>query len=357
MRCAPPPSPCRAPNVADAADAARGGHGDDRTPSRRARRAAFLAEARRARARACAAPIGFVERLVAFWSNHFCVSVAKSMAARASAGAFEREAIRPFVLGRFADMLQRRRAASGDADFSRQRAIDRARFARSASAASAASTKTWRAKSSNCIRWASTAATARPTSPNSRASSPAGRFAGREGSLGEPGAFVFNANAHEPGAATLLGRTYVQDGVAQGEAALATSRARRRPPRHIAAQFGARLRRRRSRPRPRRAPGRRFRDTDGDLGALARALIDDDAAWSAPATKIRNPWEIIIAAHRAFDSPVADTGPALSSAQPARHAAVEPERTQWLPRQPRAWASPEGMKTRRRTRRRLRPSA
>jgi uncharacterized protein (DUF1800 family) len=66
----------------------------------------FRAEAAARLARACAAPIGFVERLVAFWSNHFCVSVAKSNIGRACAGAFEREAIRPFVTGRFADMLR-----------------------------------------------------------------------------------------------------------------------------------------------------------------------------------------------------------------------------------------------------------
>ena len=48
----------------------------------------FRAEAAARLARACAAPIGFVERLVAFWSNHFCVSVAKSNIGRACAGAF-----------------------------------------------------------------------------------------------------------------------------------------------------------------------------------------------------------------------------------------------------------------------------
>ena len=52
------------------------------------------------------APIGFVERLVAFWSNHFCISAAKSNIARAAAGSFEREAIRPHVTGHFADMLR-----------------------------------------------------------------------------------------------------------------------------------------------------------------------------------------------------------------------------------------------------------
>jgi Protein of unknown function (DUF1800) len=37
-----------------------------------------------------------------FWSNHFCISADKVVA---MAGAYEREAIRAHVLGRFADML------------------------------------------------------------------------------------------------------------------------------------------------------------------------------------------------------------------------------------------------------------
>ena len=36
-----------------------------------------------------------------FWSNHFCVSLDASV----MAGGYEREAIRPHVLGRFVDML------------------------------------------------------------------------------------------------------------------------------------------------------------------------------------------------------------------------------------------------------------
>jgi uncharacterized protein (DUF1800 family) len=52
------------------------------------------------------AAAGFVERLVAFWSNHFAVSAAKGAFVRVAAGPFEREAIRPHVLGRFKDMLR-----------------------------------------------------------------------------------------------------------------------------------------------------------------------------------------------------------------------------------------------------------
>ena len=44
------------------------------------------------------------ERLVAFWSNHFTVSIQRPIVI-GLAGPFEREAIRPHVTGRFLDML------------------------------------------------------------------------------------------------------------------------------------------------------------------------------------------------------------------------------------------------------------
>ena len=61
----------------------------------------FLNEARARIDAALNAEIGFVERLVWFWSNHFCVNQDKTV----MAGGYEREAIRPHVLGRFSDML------------------------------------------------------------------------------------------------------------------------------------------------------------------------------------------------------------------------------------------------------------
>ena len=66
----------------------------------------FRAEALARIQRAALSECGFVERLVVFWSNHFCISAGKGGLARMWAGSFEREAIRPHVLGRFADMLK-----------------------------------------------------------------------------------------------------------------------------------------------------------------------------------------------------------------------------------------------------------
>src|SRR2546429_137999 len=61
----------------------------------------FFSEAKARFDAAINAEIGFVERLVWFWSNHFCVNADVTV----MAGGYEREAIRPHVLGRFLDML------------------------------------------------------------------------------------------------------------------------------------------------------------------------------------------------------------------------------------------------------------
>src|SRR5579864_61357 len=61
----------------------------------------FLAEAAARFDAARNAEIGFVERWVWFWSNHFCVSADTSV----MAGGYEREAIRPHVLGPFVELL------------------------------------------------------------------------------------------------------------------------------------------------------------------------------------------------------------------------------------------------------------
>jgi len=49
--------------------------------------------------------IGYVERLVMFWSNHFSMNVGKSGAVRGTIGQLERDVIREHVLGNFTDMM------------------------------------------------------------------------------------------------------------------------------------------------------------------------------------------------------------------------------------------------------------
>jgi uncharacterized protein (DUF1800 family) len=85
------------PNVADATAPARPSVGI-------APQQLYLDEAKVRLTSALDAEIGFAERLVWFWSNHFCISADKALV-RPIAGAFEREAIRTHLFGRFADML------------------------------------------------------------------------------------------------------------------------------------------------------------------------------------------------------------------------------------------------------------
>ena len=54
---------------------------------------------------AATTPAPFRERWALFWANHFSVSTVKGEELQATAAAFEREAIRPHVFGRFEDLL------------------------------------------------------------------------------------------------------------------------------------------------------------------------------------------------------------------------------------------------------------
>jgi uncharacterized protein (DUF1800 family) len=292
---------------------------------------AFRADAQARLAEAYAAPIGFVERLVAFWSNHFCVSVAKSAIGRGAAGAFEREAIRPHVLGRFADMLlavERHPAMLNFLD--NQQSIGPNSLAGHNNKSGLNENL---AREILELHTMGVGSGYTQTDVTQLAYILTGwTIVGRDGKLGEPGTFVFNANAHEPTAATLLDRVYMQDGVAQGEAALA----------EIARDFVADA--------PDAGLVQRlaevFRETDGDLAALARALVNDAVAWSAPPTKIRNPWEFTVAAYRAFARTPDDPGPALNSLDLLGMPLWQPGGPNGFSDESTAWSSPEGMKTR-----------
>src|SRR6185436_17251453 len=143
----------------------------------------FRAEALARIQRACIADCGFVERLVVFWSNHFCISANKGGLARMWAGSFEREAIRPHVLGRFADMLKAVEQHPAMLFF-----LDNQQSLGPESRAGV-----YRHRGLNGVY------TQDDVTSLSRVIT-GWTFAGRQGVLGAPGTFVFNANAHEPGA-------------------------------------------------------------------------------------------------------------------------------------------------------------
>src|SRR5258708_32744610 len=66
----------------------------------------YRAEALARLQRAVIADCGFLERLVVFWSNHFCISANKGELARMWAGSFDREAVHPPLLRRVHGLLK-----------------------------------------------------------------------------------------------------------------------------------------------------------------------------------------------------------------------------------------------------------
>ncbi len=305
----------------------------------------YRAEALARIQRAVIADCGFTERLVVFWSNHFCISANKGGLARMWAGSFEREAIRPHVLGRFADMLKAVEQHPAMLFF-----LDNQQ---SLGPESRAGENRKRGLNENLAREIMELHTLgvgggySQDDVTSLARIITGwTYAGRRGQLSAPGTFAFNANAHQPGAQRLLGKTYENTGVAQGEAALADLARHPSTAKFIAAKFARHF----VADDPPPALVARLRDaflaSDGDLKALATALLDSDEAWQAPMTKVRSPYEFLVATGRLLGRVPEDPQRYLGGLNVLGQPLWSPSGPNGFPDSNAAWAAPEGMKLR-----------
>ena len=89
-----------------------------------------------------------------------------------------------------------------------------------------------------------------------------------------------------------------------------------------------------------------FRKTDGDLRALTLALLDSDEAWSAPLTKIRSPYEFLVAGGRLLARVPEDPGFYLNSLNTLGQPLWAPAGPNGFADSNAVWAAPEGMKLR-----------
>jgi uncharacterized protein (DUF1800 family) len=305
----------------------------------------YRAEALARLQRAVIADCGFTERLVAFWSNHFCISANKGELARMWAGSFEREAIRPHVLGRFGDMLKAVEQHPAMLFF-----LDNQQ---SLGPDSRAGQNRKRGLNENLPREIMELHTLGAGGGYSQEDVTSlariitgWTFAGRQGQLGAPGSFAFNANAHQPGPQRLLGKTYENNGVGQGEAALADIARHPSTARFIATKF---VRHFVADDPPSALVARLqdvFRKSDGDLRAMTLALVDSDEAWQAPLTKVRSPYEFLVATGRLLARIPEDPGLYLGGLNQLGQPLWTPAGPNGFPDTNAAWAAPEGMKLR-----------
>src|SRR6266404_1626700 len=163
---------------------------------------------------------------------------------------------------------------------------------------------------------------------------------------GVPGSFVFNANAHQPGAQRLLGKIYQDSGVAQGEEALADIARHPSTAKFITAKFARHFVA--DDPPPALVARLRdvFRKSDGDLGALTSALLNSDEAWQAPLTKLRNPYEFLVATGRLLAQIPEDPARYLGGLNVLGQPLWSPAGPNGFPDSNAAWAAPAGMKLR-----------
>jgi uncharacterized protein (DUF1800 family) len=305
----------------------------------------FRAEALARLQRGIIADCGFAERLVVFWSNHFCISANKGGLARMWAGSFEREAIRPHVLGRFADMLKAVEQHPAMLFF-----LDNQQ---SLGPDSRAGQNRNRGLNENLAREIMELHTLgvgggyTQDDVTSLARIITGwTYAGRQGQLGTPGTFVFNANAHQPGAHAVMGKIYPPNGVAQGEAVLSDIARHPSTAKFIATKFVRHF----VADDPPPALVARLADvfgkSDGDLRALATALLDSDEAWKAPLTKVRSPYEFLVAGGRLLAQIPGDPTRYLNGLNVLGQPLWSPAGPNGFPDTNAAWAAPEGMKLR-----------
>jgi len=274
----------------------------------------------------------FAERLALFWANHFTVSMAKA-SARGLPGAFEREAIRPHIGGRFEDLLRsavmhpgllryldNEQSAGPHSQVVQRRA--RAAFAKvggdnapgpritglnenlarevlelhtlgAAAARSGIYTQAdVTAFAAVLTGWRVPAYTYAPDLV------PARRFNANDvAPLGDASPTRFEPAWHEPGPKRVLGATIAEgpDGLSQVLAMLArhpataefvaTKLARHfvadEPPPALVAKLA-----------------QTFRRSDGDLPTVYRALLDAPEAWQAAPAKLKSPEELVVSTAR-----------------------------------------------------------
>jgi uncharacterized protein (DUF1800 family) len=263
---------------------------------------ALYAEGVRARADAAlATEAPFVERMVHFWSNHFCVS-ADNPRVTAFAAAFERDAIRPHVLGRFSDMLLAVEQHPAMLIY-----LNQFQSVGPESRAAARNPDRKRGLNENLAReimelhtlGARSGYTQTDVTEFARALT-GWSVDGLAGAArqGDPDRFIFRPAQHEPGARTILGKQYVGSGEGQARAVLKDFARTPATATHVATKIARHFAGDEPPPAMVARLASSFITGKGDLPTLYRTLIASPEAWVAAPTKFKTPWEWTVSALR-----------------------------------------------------------
>ena len=297
-----------------------------------------------------------------FWSNHFTVSGVKPIAI-ALPPSFERDAIRPFVTGKFADMLlavTKHPAMLIYLD-NTQSIGPHSRWARDPPRRSGAAAAFPRPTGLNenlareilelhtvgvhggyeqadVTRFANIITGWQVLTPRQL-----GRFAARWAGIGTD-LFYFNADAHEPGDQIVMGKTYRAGGVEQGEAVLHDLARHPATAHFIATKLARHFIADAPDPAVVDNLATVFRDTDGDLDAVTRALVDAAPGVGAAAHKTESARGVsdFRRADARRSAAARSTGASRASARWVNVRTCQPGPDGWSDQQD-TWLSPDGV--------------
>ena len=267
-------------------------------------------------ANAVATPTPFPERLTHFWANHFAVSADK-ITMIGFAGNYEFEAIRPNIMGKFADLLiaavrhpamllylDQALSVGPDSPVA-QRVRRRQKQAKLGLNENLA--REILELHTLGVRTGYTQAdvTAFAKALTGLTVAGLGKGAGQRlmPADARPGDTVFVAQLHEPGAQTILGKRYDQRGARQGEAVLRDLAVHPATATHIATKLARHFTGDTPPPALVERLTADFRKTGGDLPSLYRTLIASPEPWAGGATMFKSPWDWTVSMMRALKLP------------------------------------------------------
>lgn len=250
----------------------------------------------------------FRERLIHFWANHFAVSADKPPTI-GIAGTLEFEAIRPHINDYFVDMLiavERHPAMITYLD--NQRSVgpssniaSRVRFFRKGFTVGINENLAREILELHTLgvytgySQEDVIALAHVLTGWSLGGGP-GPFA-----QGEPGAFTFRDDIHEPGDKLILGTLYREDGEAEGLAVLHDLALHPNTARHVSLKLARHFIADEPPARTVDHMTNTYLDTGGHLPSVYTTMIEDPAAWSEPAGKFKTPNDYLLSAFRALE--------------------------------------------------------
>lgn len=241
--------------------------------------------------------VGFLERLVLFWSNHFSIFEAKSHLVRATVGHLERAVIRPNVLGRFSDMLKGVMAHPAMIAY-----LDNHLSFGPGSPEGKRLKRTYNENLAREILELHTLGVGAKYTQEDviNFAKVLTGWTIHGASHAKAGQFHFNPAWHEPGAFTIMKQSFAQDGQAQGLAVLNMLANHPATAQHIAFKLLLHFVTDKPQPKLVKSLAGVFLRTRGDLKAVATAMLRMAQSWSEPMTRLRQPYPWMVSQMRAM---------------------------------------------------------